>query len=507
VKPAKIFTTEQIRRLDAYTITNEPISSIDLMERVSISFVKWFTAHFDCENPVSIFAGLGNNGGDGLAIARLLANEKYKVEVFIIRYSENCTDDFVENYNRLPQSVITQDIRELGDINSIGNRLADEKRIIIDALLGTGISRRPEGLLEGVIQFINNNNLKIVSVDIPSGLYPDKTSVDSIAVNADFTIAFQIPKLAFLMAENSKRVGYWSCVDIGLSTQFITEEQTSYFFLDKSFIKSIYKKREKFSHKGDCGKALLIAGSFGKMGAAVLAAKGCLRAGIGLLTIQVPGCGVEILQSSVPEAMVITGKSKPSIDISNWKDLNPDAIGIGPGIGKGKKSLRVLTKIIQEFKKPIVIDADAINLIAEYPELLDFIAPNSILTPHVKEFERLVGNSKDDFHRLEKLLHFSKKQNVFTILKGRHTAISTPSGEIYFNSTGNPGMATGGSGDVLTGIITSLLAQGYSSFEASVLGVYIHGLSGDIAAKKISEESLIASDLTFFLGKAFLSIS
>jgi NAD(P)H-hydrate epimerase len=506
MNPSKIFNVEQIRRLDAFTIINEPIGSIDLMERACHSFVKWFTNHFDSENPVRIFAGLGNNGGDGLAIARLLANEDYPVEVNVIWYAENTTADFKVNYERLPQGVVRKDIRSIDEINSIQLNTTDKNTIIVDALLGSGLSRKPEGLLEKIIQYINQSSSRIVSVDIASGLYADRTTDHTVVVNPNFTVAFQIPKLAFLLPENSKRVGEWKVVDIGLSSQFIEEEKTNKYLIDRNLIKSIYKKRNKFSHKGNFGRALLVAGSYGKMGTAVLAANGCLRAGVGLLTIQVPKCGVEILQTSVPEAMVISGKSKKAIEPLEWESLQPDAIGIGPGIGKNAKALACLGNILQETETPMVIDADAINLLAENSELLNIIPPNSILTPHVKEFERLAGKAKNDFARIDRLQTFAVDQNLYIVLKGAHTAIATPHGDIYFNTTGNPGMATGGSGDVLTGILTSLLAQGYLPLDACILGVYLHGLAGDLAAKDLSEESLIASDIVQYLGKAFLSI-
>ncbi len=507
MNPIKIFNVEQIRRLDAFTIANEPIASIDLMERASRSFVKWFTAHFDLEHPVCIFAGLGNNGGDGLAIARLLANDNYPIEVNIIWYAETTTEDFKVNYELLPQRVVRKEIHSIEEINSIQPNTADKNTIIIDALLGSGLSRKPEGLLEEVIQYINQSNLRIVSVDIASGLYADRTTEHSIVVNPDFTVAFQIPKLAFLLPENSSRVGDWKLVDIGLSPQFIAEEKTNKYLIDGHLIQSIYKKRNKFSHKGNFGRALLVAGSYGKMGAAVLAANACLRSGIGLLTIQVPKCGVEILQTSVHEGMVISGKSKKSIEPLEWESLQPDAIGIGPGIGKSPKALACLGNILQEIKKPVVIDADAINLLAKNPELLDIIPPNSILTPHVKEFERLVGKANNDFVRIDQIQKIAIDRKLYIILKGAHTAIATPEGDIYFNTTGNPGMATGGSGDVLTGILTSLLAQSYLPLDACILGVYLHGFAGDLAVKELSEESLIASDIIKYLGKAFLSIS
>ena len=503
----KIFNVEQIRRLDAYSIANEPVLSIELMERASLSFVKWFTTYFDSKNPIRILVGLGNNGGDGLAIARLLANEDYSVEVYIIWHSNTTSDDFKVNYERLPQAVIKKDIRSIDEILSDKKELNDKNAILIDALLGSGLTREPEGLLADAIQYLNQSGLRIVSVDIASGLYADKITNHKTVVNPDYTIAFQIPKLAFLLPENSARVGEWKIVDIGLSSQFISEEKTNQYYIDANLIKSIYKKRKKFSHKGSFGRALLVAGSYGKMGAAVLAANGCLRAGIGLLTMQVPKCGVDILQTSVPEAMVVSGKSKKTIEALEWDSLQPDTIGIGPGIGKAPKALACLRNILQNTKTAMVIDADAINLLSENEELLNIVPPNSILTPHIKEFERLAGKAEDDFIRLNLLQKMAVDRKLYIVLKGAFTAIATPTGDLFFNSTGNPGMATGGSGDVLTGILTSLLAQGYLPLDACLLGVYLHGLAGDLAAKDMSEESLLPSDLISYLGKSFLIIS
>ena len=503
----KIFNVEQIRRLDAYTIANEPILSIDLMERASLAFVKWFTSHFDSENSIRILVGLGNNGGDGLAIARLLANEHYSVEVYVIWYSDTASDDFKVNYERLPQAVIKKDIRFIEEVLSEEKNKNNQNTILVDALLGSGLTREPEGLLADAIQYMNQSGLRIVSVDIASGLYADKVTNHNTVVNPDYTIAFQIPKLAFLLPENFTRVGEWKTVDIGLSSQFILEEKTNQYFVDANLIKSIYKKRNKFSHKGSFGRALLVVGSYGKMGAAVLAANGCLRAGIGLLTVQVPKCGVDILQTSVPEAMVVSGKAKKTIESLGWDSIEPDTIGIGPGIGKTPKALACLKNILQNTKTPMVIDADAINLLSENEELLNIVPPNSILTPHIKEFERLAGKAEDDFIRLNLLQRMAVDRKLYIVLKGAHTAIATPTGEVFFNSTGNPGMATGGSGDALTGILTSLLAQGYLPLDACLLGVYLHGLAGDLAAKDLSEESLLPSDLISYLGKSFLTIS
>jgi NAD(P)H-hydrate epimerase len=494
----KILSAAQTRELDAYTIRHEPVASIDLMERASLSFINWFVSKFDNNQPVAIFCGLGNNGGDGLAIARLLLERKYKVEVWIVQYADNSSADFKANYERLNGLLPIQKIRHEKNIPILA-----QQSIIIDAIFGSGLSRPVEGIAAQVIESINKANSIVVAVDIPSGLYVDAYNWDTHIIQADYTLSFQLPKLSFLLPQNEKYVGEWHITDIGLHPEKIKQTATPYFYLDEALVKILVKKRNKFSHKGTFGHALLVGGSYGKMGAAVLATRACLHSGVGLLTVHVPACGYEIMQISVPEAMTITDVEE------NLISALPDteyysAIGIGPGLGTAPQTAQALQNLLQAANKPIVIDADGLNLLSKNKALLKLLPAESILTPHPKEFERLTRPAAHEYERLEVLKEFAIQYQVNVVLKGAHTAIARPSGEVYFNSTGNPGMATGGSGDVLTGIITALLAQQYQPFEAALLGVYFHGLSGDFAASRKGYNALVASDLVENLSQAFM---
>jgi ADP-dependent NAD(P)H-hydrate dehydratase / NAD(P)H-hydrate epimerase len=493
----KILSTEQIKSLDAATIQRDNILSIDLMERACQAFVKWYHERFDTTTKIGIVCGTGNNGGDGLGIARILTEWGYHVRVWIVRSSGKETDDFKINADRLKGKIeaeeFTESISSFADCN-----------ILIDAIFGSGLTRSVDGIHGKAILAINNQPAVRIAVDIPSGLFADKHSTGTI-VKADYTVSFQLPKLAFLFPENHKYVGDWHLVDIGLNKSFIKESTSDSYYLTKKSAKRILKAKSTFDHKGDNGKALLIAGSEGKMGACILSARACLRAGVGLLTVHIPKIGYSILQTSVPEAMV---SSDPSNEIfSTCPEVDSyDVIGIGPGIGQAAKTIIAFKKLLGS-GKPLVIDADGLNILSIHSELLHMIPTGSILTPHPKEFERLVGEWKDDFDRLEKQRRLAKETKSVVILKGAHTSITTPDGKVYFNNTGNPGMAKGGAGDVLTGILTGLRAQKYSAEEASILGVYLHGLSGDLGVREKGTNSLIASDLIDFLPAAFKNLA
>lgn len=494
----KIFSAEQTHRTDQFTIENEPIASIDLMERAAGTFVRWFAGHSNPRGKIYVFCGTGNNGGDGLAASRLLIGKGLKVVPYTVKASGKRSPNFETNLQRLKELTDVVNIEVEEDLKSD----IDKNDIIIDAIFGSGLARPVSGVYAYVIRFINDSSAQTVSIDIPSGLFCDAHSEGGEIVRADHVVTFQLPKLAFIMPENSPYVGYWHVVDIGLSKEFIAREPTDYYFLQKPYIKKLLKKRDRFAHKVNFGRVMLIEGSYGKMGAAVLSARGCLRSGAGLVTVHVPRCGYDIMQTAVPEAMV-------SVDVNeryifSIPDLEPyNALGIGPGLNQHVDTYDVLYRILENYNKPIVLDADALNIIAAHPELFEKIPEGSILTPHPGEFRRLSGSWAHDFERLEKQIAMSKKHKIFIVLKGQHTAISTPDGKIYFNSTGNPGMATGGSGDVLTGILTGLLGQGYKPGAAAVLGVYLHGMAGDLAAEKLGEEALVASDIVEFLAGAY----
>jgi hydroxyethylthiazole kinase-like uncharacterized protein yjeF len=491
----KILSASQIRELDAYTIQNEPISSLDLMERAAQAFVCWLCARYDNRQTVVIFCGKGNNGGDGLVVARLLSGKGYPVRVYVVDYTPQSSDDFRANLNRLKDYLTVNHIRHTDDIPALPTT-----DLLIDALLGSGLSRPASGLLKRVIEALNDSPGEVISVDIASGLYMDRINAESDAiVKPDHTVSFQLPKLAFMMPHNEPFVGNWHLVDIGLSDVGLKNTGTPYSFTDAKTATRLIRARQKFSHKGTFGHALLLAGSYGKMGAAQLSGGACLRSGVGLLTCHVARCGYTIMQIALPEAMV-------SVDIhENMLTTLPElgaytAIGVGPGLGKEPQTLKALHELLDQAKVPMIWDADALNLLSENPDLLRKLPKGTLITPHPKEFERLAGKSSDDYDRLERARHFALAHQLIVCLKGAQTAVIFPDGSVHFNATGNAGMATGGSGDVLTGILTSLLAQMYSPQDAARLGVYQHGVAGDRAAQLRSKVSMIASDIVENLG-------
>ena len=495
----KILSAAQIRQADAYTIRHEPITSLDLMERASQTFVSWFTERFpEHGQKLYILCGPGNNGGDGLAVARLLHQEFYEVEIILCKIGSGVSADFAANLDRLPGfAAIPRHTLHPGDPMPVFT----EGGLLLDAIFGSGLNRPVTGYWAELFRHINRQNNIVIAIDISSGMFADRPT-SSACIEADHTFSFEMPKLAFLFPENNNYTGTWHYRSIGLHPDFLRSVQTPFHYLDRALARSVLKPRAKYDHKGTFGHALLLAGSHGKMGAAVLAARGCLRSGAGLLSIHAPACGYEILQIAVPEAMVMTDP-EPNY-LSSIPDLSPyAAIGIGCGIGRDSASAQALQLLLSQAGQPLVLDADALNLLAADPALLNELPPASILTPHPKEFERLFGKTRNNFERNELQRAKSRELNVFILLKGAHSCVTTPGGDAYFNSTGNPGMATGGSGDVLTGIITGLLAQGYSSLEAALLGMYLHGLAGDLAAGLHGQESMVAGDLADNLGRAF----
>lgn len=495
----KILSAKQIRELDAYTIKHEPIPSIDLMERACRAFCSWFTTHFDTRYTVGIVCGSGNNGGDGLGIARMLLDWNYSVKVWVVEGAGRESLDFKTNLQRLKEKTQIQSISKQYD-----KGLFAGCDVLIDALFGSGLSRPVEGVSAEVISCMNQAEAIRVAVDIPSGLMADAPSAGAI-FKADHTVSFQLPKLAFFLPENHAYVGEWHIVDIGLSKAGLEQAQTETFLLTRKDVAKLVKPQHKFDHKGKRGHALLIAGSYGKMGAAVLASRAALRTGVGLLTSHVPVKGYEIIQTAVPEAMVSVDQADECF--SDLPDIDAySAVGVGPGLGKDKKTIQVLRVVLEKNETPLVLDADALNIISENRELLALLRPGTILTPHPKEFKQLAGSSKNDFERLDRQRAFSREYKIVIVLKGAYTTITSPEGIMFINNTGNPAMATGGSGDVLTGILTALLAQGYSPVDATQLGVWLHGLSGDEARRKLGQRGLIASDFIEHLPVAFSSL-
>lgn len=496
----KILNAKQIRNVDEYTIEHEPISSINLMERASREFVNWFVQRFDAGKKVGVVCGTGNNGGDGLAIARMLLDWGFPVKVWVVRGKTSETEDFTTNLKRLNGKSEVFEIT-----NEADQGLFTDRQVLIDAIFGSGLSRPTEGIYAQAIRCINKSDAVVVAVDVPSGLSIDGPSSGDI-VEADVTVTFQLPKLSFLLPNSYKYTGDFKVLDIGLSKEKIKSETSTYFQITAKDCRKILQPRKKFDHKGTYGHALIVAGSLGKIGAAVLASRAALRAGAGLVSVHIPRCGYNVIQSSVPEAMASVDRQEDFIsEVNNLEKIS--TIGIGPGLGKHGETAEGIKKMFEVFKKPVVIDADALNIIAENAKIREIIPHGSILTPHPKEFERLVGSWDDDFEKLHKLRLLAAELNSIIILKGAFTTIAEPDGKVYFNSTGNPGMATGGTGDVLTGVLTGLMAQFYSPIKAAILGTYLHGLAGDLAAEDKGTDSLIASDLIENLPRAFKSVS
>ena len=497
IQPVKIFSAKQIKQWDHYTITHEPVRSIDLMERAAMACCNWLKQQQLSDAPFKIFCGKGNNGGDGLAIARLLHESGWKISVYILDSANKGSEDFEINFIRLKS--IFPDIHFITTSSDFPDWGKDD--IIIDALFGTGLNKPVEGIASSLIAYINGNSNQVISIDLPSGLFVDSSSIKNEIIKATDTLTFQCTKLCFLVAENGPYIGKVTILPIGLSEEFYEQQKNAFELVDLALIKNIYRPREAFSHKGTFGFACIIAGSKGMMGAAVLATRACLKSGAGKVVCITPEAGYTIIQNSAPEAMVIISGNKIIKEIPSLE--SNDSIGIGPGIGEHRSHRKLLSALFAENQKPMVIDADALNVISGSDKLLRLIPPNSIITPHLKEFHRMFGESGNEFERMKMALQKSKEHGIYIVLKGHYTLITTPDMKGYFNSTGNPGMATGGSGDVLTGIITGLLAQGYPALEASLLGVYLHGLSGDIAADIMSQEAMLAGDIIWYLGEAF----
>jgi len=469
-----LLTAEQIRRADVHTIANEPVSSIELMERASKAFVGWFVNHFtDKKENIAVYCGTGNNGGDGLAIARILFEHGYThLHVKVARFSEKTTNDFDTNLKGLQKLSVP--VAELLPGDGFEQEGAT---VIIDAILGSGLNKPLTGHFEKLAKLINGLSATVVAVDIPTGFFADgEIPADAIVIRADVVITFQQPKINFLLPESAPYIDCWRVVNIGLEEKFIKSLNSPYQFIEERDARAIIKPRKQFSNKGTYGHAFIIAGEPETMGAALLCASACLFAGAGLTTAFIPQSGLVALNSSQPEIMAVIRDENKLPEIA-WDKYT--AVAIGPGLGKHDNALNLLTEALAHFNKPVVIDADALNLLAENPELLKKLPNGSVLTPHMKEFDRLFGLHTNWWQRLQTARGKAAELNVYIILKNDYTMVVAPDGKVYFNSTGNPAMAVGGMGDVLTGVLASLLAQKYKPEEACILGAYIHGKAGD----------------------------
>jgi len=498
----KVLTGGQFHELDLYTIEHEPIESLALMERASRAVADELLRQFpSVEQRVFVFAGPGGNGGDGLAVARMLAEAARSVTAYLFNVRGHLNADCESNRRRLLETEGAELVEVTTEL--VFPELTDDD-IVVDALFGTGLGRPLSGGFALVAKRLNQSRATIVSIDVPSGLMCEDNSYNDLqaVVRANTTLSIQLPKLAFFFAENQRYVGRFEMLPIGLSSEGLDMLKTPYWLTETGEVRNLLRRRPREAHKGTMGHALIVAGARGMAGAAILATRAALRSGLGKVTVHIPHDCLNIIQTSVPEAIVQMDADpdvvSAAIDTSKFQ-----AVGIGPGLGRSRYTGMALHTYLTGQAAPMVIDADALNLLAENPEWMDLLPPDSILTPHPRELEGLVGLCANSFERLNRARHLATERHVFVVVKGCYSQICTPTGDVLFNPTGNPGMATAGSGDVLTGILTGLLAQGYLPAEAVQLGVYLHGLAGDLAAAELGEESMIASDIISHLPQAF----
>ena len=501
----KIFTSAQIKELDKYTIENEPISSLNLMERAAQTMVRTITELWGSATPIVVFAGPGNNGGDGLAIARMLAEQGYQVSAYLFNISGSLSGECAANKKLLQENKRIQQFVEV--TQEFDPPQLDANTLVIDGLFGSGLNKPLAGGFASLVKYINASKADVVSIDMPSGLMTEDNAynVSANIIRATLTLTLQQKKLAFLFVENQRYIGELQVLDIQLSKEGTEKIDAQYTMLEAEQARRLLQPRDPFAHKGQMGRALIIAGSYGMAGAAILATQACLRSGAGKVMIHTPKCNLSIMQMSVPEAIVQTDHDE-AVFTEGVATEDFQALAVGPGIGTSEQTSITLIAQLRRATCPVVADADALNILAHRHAWLQQLPKGIILTPHPKEMDRLEGQCIDSHERLAKARELAERLQGYVILKGHYTAICMPDGHIVFNSTGNAGMATAGSGDVLTGIITGLLARGYDQRKACMLGVYLHGLAGDLAAEELGEESLIAGDLVRYLPKAFMKL-
>ncbi len=502
----KIFTSAQIHELDNYTIEHEPIKSIDLMERAAKTLTEAIVERWAVSVPIVVFAGPGNNGGDALAVARMLTERGYQVKTFLFNISGRLSADCAENKRRLSEVKKAKNLFTEVTLEFDPPQL-ERGMLVVDGLFGSGLNKPLSGGFASLVKYINASHAEVVSIDMPSGLMTEDNTynVRTNIVRADLTLTLGQKKLAMLFAENQQYIGELRVLDIRLSREGIKKIDSQYTMLEEDDVRQLLLPRDPFAHKGTMGNALVIAGSYGMAGAAILATEACLRSGVGKVTCHSPRKNVTIMQTAVPEAVLQIDREETTFsEAVDTEDFQ--AVGIGPGLGQTEQTAVAIISQIRRTQCPLVCDADAINVLSTHRAWMQQLPKDIIMTPHPKEFDRLEGHSADSFERLSKARDLAQRLQAYVILKGHRSALCCPDGHIVFNNTGNAGMATGGSGDVLTGILTGLLARGYNRYEACVVGMYLHGLAGDIAARELGEESLIARDLIRYLPKAFLRL-
>ena len=499
----KIFTSAQIHELDRYTIEHEPIKSVDLMERAATAITRAVAEEWTTHTPVVVFAGPGNNGGDALAVARLLTNEGYKVRTYLFNITNHLSDDCVTNRQRLLDGRHAKDFTEITAKFDPPELTADT--LVIDGLFGSGLNKPLAGGFASLVKYINQSPAKVVSIDVPSGLMSEDNTYNVRAniIHATLTLTLHEKKLAFLFGDAQQFIGRLKVLDIRLSQEYIQKTEAQYYVLEESDVRSRLLHRDDFAHKGNMGNALIVAGSYGMSGAAILATRACMRSGAGKITVHTPKKNYGVMQISVPEAVLHMDHEETAFTEAVDTD-GFDALGIGPGLGCQETTAIAMIAQIRRAQCPIVADADALNILASHRAWMQQLPKGIIMTPHPKELDRLTGSPANaDFERLHRTRELAQSLQAYIILKGHNSALCLPDGQVVFNPTGNSGMATAGSGDVLTGIITALLARGYHQQNACIVGMYLHGLAGDIAVKTLGKESLTASDIIDYLPQAF----
>lgn len=497
----KILDSKTIKTVDAATCEAQNISSIELMERAASTVCNEIISRFLPSQRIVVMAGPGNNGGDALAVSRMLIEQGYgSVEVYLFNVTGKLSHDCDEERKKL----ITMDGVNFIEVSHEFNPPHLSKSdVVVDGLFGSGLNRNMQGGFVSVARYINESGAFVISIDLPSGLHGESNGTVNLrdVVHANLTLAFQLPRLSFMFAENSTVLGDWKILDIGLDHRAITDSETSYYVIDARNVAPLIRPRDPFSGKRDYGSALIFAGSTGMMGAAVMCARAALRSGAGLVTVHSAKSGMQIIQTAVPEAMFEPDRNEHFIGDMRIHH-NHQVVAVGPGMGTGEQSIDALQSLLQHVTQPIVIDADALNCIAARPSLLSMLPPKAVLTPHAGEFDRIFGEQRSSEDRLTTAVEMARQYNVVIVLKGHYTAVVRPTGRVYFNMTGNPGMATAGSGDVLTGIIAAFLSQGYNPEYATLIGVYVHGKAGDMAAAEYGQFGMLASDISLYVGRA-----
>jgi len=504
-----VLDVAQTRLCEQFTMEHEPIASIDLMERAGercaheIAMLPWH------DNKIFIFCGTGNNGGDGLVIARHLAEAlewlENPIHVVICESEKpHYSQEMSTNLERWKEMCNKYKYLTWSMLDPDKPVIAGSDDLIVDALFGIGLQRKVEGRLSKAIAMMNASDAFTIAIDMPSGLYADQpTPEDHPIVMANMTLTIQYPKRAFFTPEGQPFYGEVRVMDISMFPPKEVECRCEY--LTRKSIAPMLRIADAFAHKGTFGHGLLISGSAAMPGATILSATAAMRGGIGKLTVHSAGAVTRILPTLLPEAILHSDENEQIVSHLRWEELpsSINAVAIGPGLGTEKETVNVIKEVLDNCQAPLILDADALNMLAENKTWLAYLPAYSILTPHFKEFERLAGPSANHFERIEQAKTFAERYQVVLILKGHNTLISLPDGMQFFNTTGNSGMATAGSGDTLTGLLLALMAQGYNPIETALMGVYLHGLAGDIYIRKNAPQSLIASDLPKMFGKAF----